>query len=113
MNNMFTYCRFIIKTDKSDKPLYISSLLNCDSSSVSKMERSVNTLFRNLCGGKPKFFHEVKGISLYTKVCVVKEFSNSGKIFFNNIVVNEGYVLNNVLQKNRTRILCSSNNVKA
>ena len=112
MENMFDYCRFIIKTNKSETPLYISSLLRCDSASVSKTERSANALFRNLCGGKPNFFHEMKGASLYTKVCVVKEFSNSGKHFFNSVVVNEGYVLTNVLQKNRTRILGSSNGVK-
>ena len=112
MENMFTYCRFVVKTDKNKTLLYISSLLRCDSASVSKTERSVNALFRNLCGGRPKAFHEVKGISLYTKVSVEKEFSNSGKNFFNRVTLNEGYVLTNVLQKNRTRILGSSNSVK-
>ena len=104
------YCQYKITaaTDKNVRDVHFSSVVQVNSPADKKAERAAMSVFKTLVGRGASVSEVQKRKNLYTKVSVVKSFGDTPAVLVDTIVMNTGYVMTHVLNRNERRIFGAS-----
>ena len=104
------YCQYKITatTNKNVRYVYFSSVVHVNSPSDKKAERAAMSVFKTLVGRGASVSDAQKKKNLYTKVSIVKSYVDTPSIMMNALVMDTGYVMTHILNRNERRIFGAS-----